>query len=42
MEGAVSKPARVRDAELDLVAELKRLKRDLSRVTDERNIQRHI
>jgi transposase len=33
-----SKPAGVRDAELDLAAELKRVKKELTRVTEERNI----
>lgn len=33
-----STPAGVRDAELDLAAEFKRIKRELSRVTEERNI----
>jgi transposase len=33
-----AKPACVRDAELDLAAELKRVKRELARVTEERNI----
>lgn len=33
-----AKPARVRDAELDLAAELKRVKKELTRVTEERNI----
>lgn len=33
-----AKPARVRDAELDLAAELKLVKKELARVTEERNI----
>ena len=33
-----AKPARVRDTELDLAAELKWVKRELSRVTEDRNI----
>jgi len=33
-----AKPAQVRDAELDLAAELKRVKKELVRVTEERNI----
>ena len=33
-----TKPAQVRDAELDLVAELKRVKKELARVTEVRNI----
>jgi len=33
-----AKPAQVRDAELDLAAELKLVKRELARVPEERNI----
>jgi len=33
-----SKPARVRNTELDLASELKQVKKELSRVTEERNI----
>ena len=33
-----SKPAGVRDAELGLAAELKQVKKELARVTEERNI----
>ena len=33
-----SKPARVRSAELDLAGELKQIKKELARVTEERNI----
>ena len=33
-----SKPTRVGDAELDLAAELKQVKKELARVTEERNI----
>jgi transposase len=35
-----AKPARVRDAELDLAAELKLVKKELARVTEERNIRK--
>lgn len=33
-----AKPVQVRDAELDLAADLKRVKKELARVTEERNI----
>lgn len=33
-----SRPTRARDAELDLATELKRVKKELARVTEERNI----
>lgn len=33
-----SKPTRVRNAELDLAVELKQVKKELARVTEERNI----
>lgn len=33
-----SRPTRVRDVELDLATELKRVKKELARVTEERNI----
>ncbi|SFJ80917.1 transposase [Celeribacter neptunius] len=33
-----AKPAKVREAEVDLAAELKRVKKELARVTEERDI----
>ena len=38
LEGQFSKPLDVRDAELDLAAETRRVKKELARVTEERNI----
>lgn len=35
-----AKPAKVREAEADLAAELKRVKKELARVTEERDILR--
>ena len=37
-KGQFSKPVRVREAEADLIAELRRVKKELARVTEERNI----
>ncbi|PHR51489.1 MAG: hypothetical protein COA47_17950 [Robiginitomaculum sp.] len=37
-KGQFSKPVRVREAEADLIAELRRVKKELARVPEERNI----